>query len=560
MSSHGAVPQYEAIVIGAGITGIYQVYALRNIGVTVKGFEAGSDVGGTWYWNRYPGCRLDTESYAYGFFSLNGIVPDWAWSERFAGQPELLQYVRSAADAMAVRSHYQFNTRVLSAHYEDVPNIWRLELDDGTEATCRFLISAVGPLSATRMPDIRGIETFRGQCFHSSRWDGPTDFGGKRVGVIGTGATGVQIIPIVAQTATKLHVFQRTPNWCIPLGNYPLSSAIMQELRGDPTEFLDFLKRTETAFPYQRSNKKAVETTADERQAYFESLYAMPGYALWLSGYRDLLTNKVSNNYLGEFVANKIRQRVTDPHLADKLIPKNHAFGTRRIPMETCYYEVYNQDHVELVDISETPIQRITPGGIQVGDRCIDLDILICATGFDGVTGALDRIDIRGKGDLALKDAWEDGPLTYLGLQSRGFPNFFTLVGAHNGASFCNIGVCGALQVEWLTEMVAYMRDEGFVYSEPAAVYQEAWTQHVYDVYAKTLLVESDAWWVKATQNSDGSIKRRALIYVGGAPDYRARCAEVAAKGYEGFVLKRANSLTGRHGYSAINTIGQRIN
>jgi cation diffusion facilitator CzcD-associated flavoprotein CzcO len=544
MSNELHVPHHDAIVIGAGITGIYQVYSLRNIGLDVKGYEAGSDVGGTWYWNRYPGCRLDTESYAYGYFGLKGILPDWEWKERFASQPELLQYASRSADAMDVRRCYQFNTRVVKAAYDESTNQWNLDLDDGTRSSCTFLISAVGPLSATRMPTIPGAESFAGESFHSSRWprneDGTpasVDFAGKRVGVIGTGATGVQIIPIVAETAAQLHVLQRTPNWCIPLGNGPLTPQLMRELRGDPARFLEFLKTTETAFPYRRGSKKAAEVTSDERKALFESLYAMPGYALWLSSYRDLLTNRVSNDYMATFVADKIRARVNDPEVAEKLVPKSHAFGTRRVPMETNYYEVYNQENVELVDIGESPIERITPNGIQVGGRQIELDVLIYATGFDGVTGALDRIDIRGRGDVALKTMWGDGPVTYLGLQTRGFPNFFTLVGAHNGASFCNIGVCSALQVEWLTEMLAYMRERRLTLSEPAAQYQDEWTNHVYEVYAKTLLSESDAWWVKTTTNADGTTTRRALIYVGGAPEYRARCADVASKGYEGFVL-----------------------
>jgi len=532
-------------VIGAGITGMYQAYALRNIGLSVKGYETGGDVGGTWYWNRYPGCRLDTESYAYGYFELKGIIPDWKWSERFAGQPELLRYARHAADRMNVRSLYQFNTKVAAAQYDDRQKIWHVTLDDNSQVTCQFLLSAVGPLSATRMPDIPGLDTFAGQSFHSSRWphgsdEGPsnTDFAGKHVAIIGTGATGVQIIPVVARTAKRFHVLQRTPNWCTPLGNHPLDPVSVQQLRGDIDEFLAFLKRTETAFPYERSSKKADEATAQERQELFESLYDMPGYGIWLSGYRDLLTNRTSNSYLSTFVANKIRERVKDPSVAEKLIPKNHAFGTRRVPMETNYYEVYNQDNVELIDISEQPIREITPQGIRVGDRLIELDTIIYATGFNAVTGALDRIDIRGRSGLALKDAWAEGPATYLGIQSTGFPNFFTLVGAHNGAAFCNIGVCGALQVEWVTEMIQYMRANGLTSSEPLPGYQDHWTAQVYKIYSKTLLAESDAWWVKSTRNPDGTVTRRALIYVGSAADYRAQCDLVAENGYEGFELR----------------------
>ena len=540
MNQSGGTSRYDAVVIGAGITGIYQVYSLLRLGLSVKGYEAGSDVGGTWYWNRYWGCRLDTESYAYGYFSLKGIVPEWQWSERFAGQPELLRYVQHAAKSMGVRPHYQFNTRVQAAHYDEAANLWRVKCDDGSEVACRFLLSAVGPLSATRMPDIPGIETFRGRSFHSSRWPDDEDIqlDGKAVGVIGTGATGVQIIPVAASRAKQLYVFQRTPNWCTPLGNHPLTGEQTDRLVGDPDDFLEFLKRTDTAFPYERTDKKGTDATPQERQELFESLYDMPGYGIWLSGYKDLLTNKDSNGYLARFVADKIRQRVRNKAVAEKLVPKNHAFGTRRVPMETSYYEVYNQDNVELIDIGETPIRKITPEGIEVGDRLIKLDAIIYATGFDAVTGSLDRIDIRGRSGKSLKQEWTDGPTTYLGLQTVGFPNFFTLVGAHNGAAFCNIGVCVALQVEWVTEMIRHMRERGLSYSEPTNESQEQWTKEVYAIYAKTLLADSDAWWVKTSRNPDGSLNRRALIYVGGAQEYRARCEQIAGKGYEGFRLQ----------------------
>lgn len=542
MSEQMHHPDFDAIVIGAGITGMYQTWLLDRMGLRVRGYEAGTDVGGTWYWNRYPGCRLDTESYAYGYFALIGIIPEWQWSERFAAQPELLRYAQHAADKMDVRRHYEFQVRVISAHYDEAENCWRLTLHDGRMVTCRFLLSAVGPLSATRMPAIPGIESFEGQSFHSSRWPreaGPADFSGKRVAVIGTGATGVQIIPVVARTAQQLYVLQRTPNWCSPLGNHPLNPALTEQLRGKPEDFLAFIKTTETAFPYQRNSLKASEATPEERQALFESLYDMPGYGIWLSGYRDLLVNKQSNQYLADFIADKIRSRVKDPVVAEKLVPKNHAFGTRRVPMETNYYEVYNQDNVELVDIGESPIERITPNGVVLASgREIELDVLIFATGFDGVTGALDRIDIRGKGGERLKDLWSDGPQTYLGLQIAGFPNFFTLVGAHNGASFCNIGVCGALQVEWVARMIEHMHSHGLQYAEADARYQQAWTEQVYHVYAKTLLADSDAWWAKVTQNPDGTVTKRALIYVGSAPDYREQCEKAAQNGYEGFVLR----------------------
>lgn len=537
-------PDYDAIVIGAGVTGIYQTYLLHKAGLTVLGIEAAEDVGGTWYWNRYPGCRLDTESYAYGYFALNGIMPEWTWSENFASQPEMLRYVSAAADKMGVRRRFRFNTKVSSAHFQDSSGLWAVTLDDGDTLTCRFLISATGPLSATLMPDIAGIDSFEGTSFHSSRWPTDengrpvaTDFQGKRVGIIGTGATGVQIIPLAAETASRLYVFQRNPNWCTPLGNSPLTPDEMELIRARSASILDYVKTTDTAFPYHRDRRKANDVSAEERQAFFEYLYSRPGYGIWLSGFRDLLMSRESNQYLADFVAGKIRQRVRDQHVADKLIPKDHPFGAKRVPMETNYYETYNRPNVELVDLLSNPIKCVTPRGILTADGEYDLDVIIYATGFDGVTGSLDRIDIRGKGGAKLKDAWSDGPSTYLGLQARGFPNFFTLVGPHNGSAFCNVGVCGALQAEWVTNMLIYMKQRGLLLSEPRQDAEEAWTQSVYADFARTLMADTNAWWIKTSIRPDGTVVKRTLVYVGGGPEYRKKCSEVAYAGYEGFEL-----------------------
>lgn len=544
MSGCDATPDFDAVVIGAGVTGIYQVYLLDQGGMSVLGVDTADDVGGTWYWNRYPGCRLDTESYAYGYFALTGIIPDWKWSENFAGQPEMLRYVNAAADAMEVRKHYRFNTKVTAAHFQDDTALWKVTLNDAEVVTCRFLISATGPLSATLMPDIAGIKTFKGESFHSSRWpvdEGgkpiKTDFTGKRVGVIGVGATGVQIIPIAAETAAELYVFQRNPNWCTPLGNSPLSKEEMAVIRARFPAILDYVKTTDTAFPYHRDKRKGIEVAPDERQELFERLYDEPGYGIWLGTFRDLLLNKESNSYLAEFVANKIRDRVNDQDIAEKLIPKDHAFGAKRVPMETNYYESYNRPNVHLVDLKATPIESITPTGIQTTDKSYGLDVIVYATGFDGVTGSLDRIDIRGKGGQRLKDAWADGPSTYLGLQARGFPNFYTLVGPHNGSAFCNVGVCGALQAEWVTSMIAYMKQRGLVRSEPEKAAEEAWTEAIYKEFARTLMADTNAWWIKTSVKPDGTVVRRTLVYVGGGPEYRKRCAQVAYAEYEGFEL-----------------------
>lgn len=540
-------PFFDAIVMGAGITGIYQLYRLRELGFSVRGYEAGGDVGGTWYFNRYPGCRLDTESYAYSYFAQVNIVPEWSWSERFATQPEILEYVNLAADKMDVRKDYQFNTRVKSAEYNERDNLWEVDLDDGSRTRCRYLISAVGLLSEASMPNIEGVNTFAGLSLHSAQWPrdpnggyGPEniDFSGKRVGVIGTGSTGIQIIPTVAETAREVMVFQRTPNWAIPLGNEPLSPEEMESVRQNYDGLLDYLKTTDGAFPHHRVNQKGIDATPEERKELFERLYKLPGYALWLGSYRDMLTNKETNSYLTEFIADKIRSRVKDQSIAEKLIPKDHPIGGKRVPMETNYYETYNRDNVELINVRETPIVKITPDGIETSNKLYDLDVIIYATGFDAITGAIDAIDIRGIEGKSLKEVWKNGPLSYLGLQVTAFPNFFILVGPHSGSAFCNNAVCGGLQVDWLTKMLRDMRNRGLSYSEPEASAQTEWTQNVLKDFDRTLLAGVDAWWVKTVEQPDGTVTRIPLVYVNGGPAYRKICDQVAYYDYQGFVQK----------------------
>jgi cation diffusion facilitator CzcD-associated flavoprotein CzcO len=548
MMTKNEVSHYDAVVVGAGVTGMYMVYKLQELGFSVRGYDTASDVGGTWYWNRYPGCRLDTESFAYAYFFLAGITPEWTWSERFAGQPELLAYARYAADKMDIRKNIQFNTGVISATFDEPSNIWKLGLGDGSSVTCRFLLTAVGLLSATRLPNIEGIESFKGVAFHTSRWprdpDGgneglPLDIAGKRVAIIGTGATGVQLIPQLAKTAGELYVFQRSPNWCTPLRNGPLSSDEMEKIRAGRNEFLEHLKSTPVGFPYEPYKRNGVDDTPEQREAFLEKLYSTPGYGIWLANYQDIIVNRQTNDFIAEFVANKIRQRVKDPVVAEKLIPKDHPFGSKRIPMETNYYETYNRDNVHLIDIKESPIEKMTPKGIQTTGEEIELDIVIFATGFDAITGSLDRIDIRGKAGVKLADAWEDGPITYLGLQVKGFPNLFTLVGPHNGATFCNVGVCGNLQVEWIADMMIYLRDNGITYVEAKEDAQKKWTDDVYADFEQTLLTQGNAWWVKIKHHADGTTTRRALAYIGGGPRYREICDQVEKQGYAGFELRQ---------------------
>ena len=361
-------PGYDAIIIGAGISGLYQLYRLRELGLRVRVFEAGTGVGGTWYWNRYPGARFDSESYSYGFSFSQELLDEWHWTEHFSPQPQTLRYLNHVADKFDLRRDIQFRSRVAAAHYNDEARHWSVTLEDGSQHTARFLITAIGPLSAPTMPRIEGIESFQGRSCHTARWPHePVSFEGKRVAVIGTGATGVQTIQEVAKTAGHLTVFQRTPNWCAPLHNAEISKEEMAEIRGRYPEIFARCRETFACFLHTPDPRATSEVTAEEREAVFEKLYNNRGFGMWQGNFRDILVDRQANALVSDFVARKIRQRVKDQAVAEKLIPKNHGFGTRRVPLETRYYEVYNQPNVKLVDINETPIERITPTGIKLG-------------------------------------------------------------------------------------------------------------------------------------------------------------------------------------------------
>jgi len=536
---------FDAIIIGAGISGMYQLYKLRELGMSVRVFETGTGVGGTWYWNRYPGCRFDSESYSYGYSFSEEVLQEWSWSEHFAPQPETLRYLNFVADKFDIRDDIQFNARVKSATYDEAGNQWQVELEDGTQAEARFLISATGPLSAPTMPNVEGIDSYTGESFHTGLWpqdpDGfggkKFDFSGKRIGVVGTGATGVQVIQEIAKTAGELLVFQRNPNWCAPLHNSPITDEQQAEIKAGYDQIFQTCRNSFASFMHTWDERSALEVTDEERETLFEELYAAPGFGIWLGNFHDILMNSEANALITEFIANKIRGRVNDPELAEKLIPKNHGFGLRRVPMETRYFEVYNQENVSLVDLRETPIERITANGIKTTAEQYDLDMIIYATGFDAVSGALNRIEIRGEGGQKLKDKWADGPRTYLGIQSVGFPNFFTLVGPHNAASFCNIPRCIEQNVEWVTDLLANMRDKQLVNIEPIQSAEETWTQEVLDAADQTLFPTADSWFMGVNENVADK-KRTFMLYVGGSETYRKKCDEVAANGYEGFTLQ----------------------
>jgi cation diffusion facilitator CzcD-associated flavoprotein CzcO len=528
--------QFDAIVIGAGISGLYQLYRLRELGLRVLVLEAGTGVGGTWYWNRYPGARFDSESYSYAYSFSPELLAEWNWTEHFSPQPETLRYLNHVADRFDLRRDIRFRSRVASAHYQDAARAWDVTLEDGTSFRSRFLITAIGVLSAPVMPRIEGVETFTGESFHTARWPHqPVSFEGKRVAVIGTGATGVQTIQEVAKTAGHLTVFQRTPNWCTPLHNRKIDAAEMAQLKAGYPEMFKRCQETFACFLHTPDPRGTFEVTPEEREAFFEKLYASPGFGIWQGNFKDILTNREANAAISDFVASKIRQRVKDPQVAEKLIPRDHGFGTRRVPMETFYYEVYNQPNVQLVDIKETPIERITPRGIKTTNADFEFDIIIFATGFDAITGAFDRIDIRGENGLRLKDKWAGGPKTYLGVMVEDFPNMMMLMGPHTALG--NLPRSIEYNVEWVTGVLRHARDHRLTRVAATAAGVGSWTDHVKSLGVGLLSNEVDSWMTGVNRNIDGKDTRIIARYSGSAPAYRARCDQVAAESYRELAL-----------------------
>ena len=528
----------DVIIIGAGLSGMYQLYRVRQLGLSVQVFEAGDGVGGTWYWNRYPGARFDSESWTYGFSFSDELLRDWDWSEHFSPQPETLRYCNLVADKFDLRRDIVFNSRVVSASYNEHDDRWEVVLEDGRRACAHFLVTAVGPLSAPTMPAIPGVADFRGEAYHTATWPHePVSFSGKRVGVIGTGATAVQAITEIAKTVGHLTVFQRTPNWCAPLHNSTIDAATRARIKANYPEIFARCRNSYGCFIHDADRRNALDVSHEEREAFYEKLYGEPGFGIWMGNFRAILIDKAANDTITDFMRRKIRQRVKDPVLAGKLTPTNHGFGTRRVPLESGYYEVYNQDNVRLVDVRETPIEQITPAGIKTSAAEYAFDVIVYATGFDAITGAFDRIDIRGRGGQRLRDKWADGPHTFLGLQVAGFPNMLTLVGPHNAATFCNLPRCIEQNVEWVTALLQHMLEKGYRRIEPTAAAETAWTQHVHETAARLLATQVDSWMTGVNRNVPGRQKRTFMAYAGGAPKYREKCDQVAAAGYEGFIL-----------------------
>jgi cation diffusion facilitator CzcD-associated flavoprotein CzcO len=536
MSATTPVRSYDAIIIGAGVSGLYQLYRLRELGLTTRVFESGSNIGGTWYWNRYPGARFDSESWTYGYSFSKELLEEWQWEEHFAGQPETERYLNYVADKFDLRRDIQCDSLVESAHYDEATRGWDVILSDGRRYHSRFLITAIGVLSAPTLPRIPGIETFKGQSCHTHYWPKePVTYAGKRVAVIGTGATAIQTIAEIGKSVGSLTVFQRTPNWAAPLHNSRVTDEEMADIRSRYTDIFTRCLETNGCFIHQPDPRSVFDVTPEEREAFWEKLYAEPGFGIWQANFRDILVDREANKLISNFIARKIRQRVKDPKVAEKLIPKNHGFGTRRVPLETHYFEVYNQPNVELVDINETPIECITETGIRTSAKDYPFDLIIYATGFDAITGAFDRIDIRGANGRRLKDEWKEGPQTFLGILAEGFPNMLMVMGPHAGLG--NFPRAAEYSVDWVTGLIRHARDNGLTRIEATPKGVADWTHHIHNLGEGLLVNEVNSWMTGYNSNVDGKQVRRIMRYGGTFPSFRQQCDAVIENGYRDVAL-----------------------
>jgi cation diffusion facilitator CzcD-associated flavoprotein CzcO len=527
---------FDALVIGAGFSGLYQLFCLRDrLGLSVRVLETADGVGGTWYWNRYPGARCDSESHSYCYSFSEELMREWEWSERYPGPPEILRYLNYVADRFDLKRDIRFNTRVSSAHYDETANLWRVSTDAGEVLTAQFLITAVGCLSSANIPNIPGLDTFEGRWYHTGQWPHEgVDFAGKRVGLIGTGSTGIQAAPVIAESAAHLTVFQRTANYSVPARNAPLTPEFKRYVKENTAEIRRMMHSTVNGHPWPVSDRLALETSPEERQALYEKAWETGGLR-FRATFRDLVTDKAANDTASAFLRGKIREIVKDPATAAKLANIDHPYAAKRPPIDTDYFETFNRDNVALVDIRADPIERITPRGIRTRDAEYPLDIIVFATGFDGMTGSLLRMDIRGRDGLSLAKAWSAGPRNYLGLQVAGFPNLFMVTGPGSPSVLCNMPVAIEQHVEWITDCIAHMRKLGLKRIEPRDEAVDSWVAQVNAAANATLLPQAKhSWYLGA--NVPGK-PRVFMPYAGGMAHYRTICADVAARNYEGFTL-----------------------
>jgi cation diffusion facilitator CzcD-associated flavoprotein CzcO len=527
--------EHDAVVVGAGFSGLYMLHKLRQIGLSALVIEEGNDVGGTWYWNRYPGARCDSESHYYSYSFSPELEQEWEWSSKYPEQPEILSYLQHVADRFDLRRDILFGTRVTGAGFDEDAARWGIQTDGGTRFSARYLITAVGCLSAGQIPDIPGRDAFAGEWYHTGRWPHEwVDVSGKRVGVIGTGATGIQIIPVVAEQAEHLYVFQRTPNFSIPARNAPLDAEETRRVKARYRELREHSRASFAGMPFDPIERSALSVSPEERDATYERLWEVGGFRFLFEGFNDLLFDKASNDTAAEFIRRKIRETVHDPAVAERLCPSSYPFGTKRPPLNTAYFETFNRDNVTLVDIRSHPVTEITPDGVRTTVGDYELDVMIFATGFDAMTGALLNMGIRGRSGLSLAEKWADGPRSYLGLAVNGFPNLFTITGPGSPSVLSNMPVSIEQHVEWIADCLAHLEAEGAELIEARPEAEAGWVEHVNQVADSTLFPLADSWYVGA--NIPGK-PRVFMPYVGGVGPYRKICDDVAAKGYEGFAL-----------------------
>ena len=526
----------DAVIIGAGFAGLYQLLCLRDrLGLSVKVLEAGGGVGGTWYWNRYPGARCDSESHVYWYTFSPELMREWEWSERYPGQPEIMRYLNFVADKFDLKRDIQFDTRVVSAHYDEAANRWQVRTESGETYIAKFLITAVGCLSTANVPDIPGLKDFAGDWYHTGQWphDG-VDFTGKRVGMIGTGSTGIQAAPVIAASAAHLTVFQRTANYSVPARNAPLAPEFKRYIKEHADEIRAVTHETLNGMAFRIEQRLAVETAPEERETIYEAAWERGGLQ-FRAAFQDMLTDKAANDTAADFIKRKIRSIVRDPATAAILSDIDHPYAAKRPPIDTNYFETYNRPNVALVDLRKTPIECISRAGICTTEIEYPLDIIVFATGFDAMTGPLLRIDIRGRCGAALKDVWAAGPRNYLGLQVAGFPNLFTITGPGSPSVLCNMPVAIEQHADWITDCIRHLNDSGLDRIEARPEAMEKWVAEVNEVASKTVFpMAKHSWYLGA--NIPGK-PRVFMPYAGGMVRYRQICTQVAASGYEGFTL-----------------------
>ena len=526
--------EIDVAVVGAGLAGLYMLHRLRANGMTVRVFEAGSGVGGTWFWNRYPGARCDVQSLEYSYSFSDELQQDWEWSERYATQPEILRYINHVADRFDLRRDIAFDTRVAAMAFDDDSGRWTVTTERGEQVRAQFCVMASGCLSAARAPEIPGLETFKGPVYHTGQWPhDPVDFAGQRVGLIGTGSSGIQTTPVVAAQAAQLTVFQRTPNFSIPARNGTDEPDVIGAWKAQYGDLRARARETPAGILYEPTEKRATESPADERQKHYEERWARGG-TNFMRSYADLLLDRASNDTAADFVRAKIAAIVKDPQTAAMLQPHNHPIGTKRICVDDAYYHSFNRENVRLVDIRATPIEAITETGLRTSAEAFAFDSLILATGFDAMTGPLLRIAITGRDGLRLSEAWAAGPRTYLGLMVAGFPNLFTITGPGSPSVLTNMIVSIEQHVDWIAACLASLRQRGMTMIEADAGAQDEWVAHVNEVAGRTLFPHANSWYMGA--NVPGK-PRVFMPYVGGFAVYRRKCAEVAEAGYTGFHL-----------------------